>query len=462
MKEVITPSYVNMSYIITCCLICISLHYLKQPTTFFRGCILSIISILLTFIVDITSHFITSFDIKNIIIFLIPVILGIIIGLFTLIKFRVQNYPFYVNLLCLLCSFVCYITITCDFLTPTLFDTENKPERQKLYLLYVEVCVGMLTSVISLFGHFSIILKLGHFLPERKVNVPFRSFFLIFALILSIIMSSFIILVNDNTAKMTLYFIVSVIVGICSFVGVIVDTADLSIMMGLLQSILGWSIVAIGFIRENNAVVFCGSIIGMYCIITMIDLSKAKNMSIVHLIFSNGESTDERKRITRRIDIPQIDVDELKRIAIDSNTIVIIPSHAIVNSHSQMLLVDLISLLKQKNKTVKIAIHPTIEVMGGFMEMLMILGHVESEALCSFDINEEMDDVDLVIVCDDCRMTPYSKAEWRKFETTKALHSVVVSERQIVEQNEQNVFWLNSSIDYTFTHLVDALKHEIY
>ena len=177
-----TPSYVNMSYIITCCLICISLHYLKQPATFFRGCILTIISILLTYIIDITSHFIISFDVKNMIIFLIPVFLGIFLGLFTFFKFKAQNYPFYINALFLLCSFICYITITCDFLTPTFFDVQtvdnntnennnsngqsenyqiNQPEttsaKQQLYLLYAEVCIGMVLSIICLFGHISIL-----------------------------------------------------------------------------------------------------------------------------------------------------------------------------------------------------------------------------------------------------------------------------------------------------------------
>ncbi|EDR25697.1 NAD(P) transhydrogenase subunit beta, putative [Entamoeba dispar SAW760] len=462
MDNISFPAYVDMSFIITCCLICISLYYLKKPKLYFRGCILAIIGVLLSFVVVSIWQIVTISDIKLIAIFISPIILGIVIGVGILSKFKVFQFPLFICILSLFGSVSSFVLITGDFLTPIYFNTSQRPKNQLFYLLMVEVCLGMWSSVSGIIGYLVVIFKLLKLLPHYKLRIPLRSFFVVFTLILSIILSSFIILVNDNTAKLALYWTTALLIALCSFITMMVDQSDLSIMMGILQSLSGWTVVAVGLIRNNNTVVFCGSIVGMYFIVTLLDSCQAKKISLLSMIFANKLTSNDVDFLKRKIDIPQIDLKEVSEMCLDAQNIVIIPSHSLIQSHSQILLNDLVELLKQKNKNVKIAIHPTIELMRGFIEILMVIGHIDSTTFCSFEINNSFLDVDLVLICGDCRMTPYSKANWKKFETTKALHSIVLSEIQLVEQNEQNVYWCHSPLYTGFETLINNLRHNNY
>ncbi|ELP90882.1 NADP transhydrogenase subunit beta, putative [Entamoeba invadens IP1] len=456
------PVFVDMSFVLTCCMVCMSLYYVKLPKTYLKGCVLTILGVIISYIVVTIWQFMEVTDTRLYVIFIAPTLLGVVVGVGIVFKFKPAQFPIFISFLTLISSLSSFTIVTSEFLKPTYFFLNENERRDTLDLLFIEICIGMAFSVFCFVGHIALLLRLVHIFPDTKLRVPLRGFFVISSLVLTVLFSTFIIFIRDNLVKMIFYFVSVGLVGISAFMVTMVDHSDLSIMTGLLESMSGWSVVVVGFLRQNEVVVFCGSIIGMYCITTAFDSCSTKQVSLLSLFFSNTKSTNDFDGVKKTVEVPQITLKEVGRMCLENQNIVIVPSYISTRTQNQIYFSDFLALMKEKEKNVRIAIHPNVEVLRGFLEIVMILGKVKSEDLCSFEINERMKDIDLAIILGDCRMTPYSSALWKKFEVDKALHTVVISDKQLIENKEENVLWCQTTIGSGLESLVDFLRHAIY
>ncbi|KAL7720865.1 proton-translocating NAD(P)(+) transhydrogenase [Entamoeba marina] len=398
-------------------------------------------------------------NIRNISLFLAPILLGVVVGTFISFRVKSEQFPMFVCIFNCLVSLACLMIFIGEFLSPLYFGDSTK-DSQEMYLLLVQVCLGIVLSNFSFTGNIALVLKTLNVLPPQKPFVYFRCFSIASTCVLSVIVSIIIVIYNDPLFQEILLFILVCLTSTFSFESMLIDKSDLPIAISILQCAEGWSVVIIGFVRFNNLIVFCGSIIGMYCLISILDLRQSKNVDLFSAFCCN--ETKHKKDIELIQEVKEIDVNSVGELCIAANRILIIPSHELMSQQTQILLSDVIQLLESNGKNIKIGIHPCIEALKGLLEVLLIAGNINKESIGGFELNKEMKNFDLCMVLGECKTTTLSSSHWKKFDVHNSLNTVVISESQQIEQNDSDAFWYSTSVNDGLQNIVEYLRHMVH
>ena len=467
-KEATVPVYVEMMYIVSCCLVCMSFYYFKKWNTYIRGSVLIFIAILSPIVVVSIWQIILTKNIKLTLIYLLPMLLGVIIGVFGMFKLKMIELPFYICVMNIFITFSSVVIFINEFLSPLYFNKLNSTkelDEEEETLLLTEIGCGIFFSMISFIGTITIMLKLKGILPLHKVWIPCKSLLLLFALFFSVMLITFIVFVRSDNVKLIIFAVLLILLSIIGCISMLLDRYDIPIGINILECFSGWAMVMVGFIRQNNFIVFGGSIIGMYCIVSIHDLLESKQESLMNVILSNGhrKKEDDYQEFVDSTDIVNVTSDECSEFCLESQNICIIPNPSLFTNDGEVLLSNLIKLLQDKGKKIRIGIHPCVEVMKGFMEILLILAKIDKHLIYGLELNEKMNDNDVCIVLGDCNFTSLIHSNWKTFQVHKAFKTIVISDSIKVQQNDNDnctVYWLKKEIDKGLEGVINYLRHK--
>ena len=178
-----------------------------------------------------------------------------------------------------------------------------------------------------------------------------------------------------------------------------IGSADMPVVMSLLNSYAGLAAAATGFVLGNNVLIIAGTLDGFSGFILSVLMCKAMNRSITNVLFGGfgsvvAEATQNVGGVMREITLD----DAAMQLAF-ANRVIFVPGYGLATAQAQHAVRELAELLEDRGVTVKYAIHPVAGRMPGHMNVLLAEANVPYSALYEMEqINPEFPSTDVAVV----------------------------------------------------------------
>ncbi|KAJ8960762.1 hypothetical protein NQ318_020055 [Aromia moschata] len=177
--------------------------------------------------------------------------------------------------------------------------------------------------------------------------------------------------------------------------------ADMPVVITVLNSYSGWALCAEGFMLNNNLMTIVGALIGSSGAILSYIMCKAMNRSLPSVILGGygTSSTGGGKPMEITGTHTEINIDGAIEAISNAKNIIIVPGYGLCVAKAQYPIAEMVSVLKEKGKKVRFAIHPVAGRMPGQLNVLLAEAGVPYDDVLEMDeINEDFPDTDLVLV----------------------------------------------------------------
>jgi NAD(P) transhydrogenase subunit beta len=178
-----------------------------------------------------------------------------------------------------------------------------------------------------------------------------------------------------------------------------IGSADMPVVMSLLNSYAGLAAAATGFVLGNNVLIIAGTLDGFSGFILSVLMCKAMNRSITNVLFGGfgaviAEAAAETGGVMREINID----DAAMQLAF-ANRVIFVPGYGLATAQAQHAVRELADALEDRGVTVKYAIHPVAGRMPGHMNVLLAEANVSYASLYEMEqINPEFPSTDVAVV----------------------------------------------------------------
>jgi NAD(P) transhydrogenase subunit beta len=255
-----------------------------------------------------------------------------------------------------------------------------------------------------------------------------------------------------------------------------IGSADMPVVMSLLNSYAGLAAAAAGFVLGNNVLIIAGTLDGFSGFILSVLMCKAMNRSITNVLFGGfgsviAQTTAEAGGVMREINLE----DAAMQLAF-ANRVIFVPGYGLATAQAQHAVRELAELLEDRGVTIKYAIHPVAGRMPGHMNVLLAEANVSYSALYEMEqINPEFPSTDVVVVIGandvvnpDARDNPTSLIAGMPILEVDRARSVIVLKRgqgRGFSGLENPLFFkacttmLYGDAKSTLTHLAQAIQH---
>ncbi|HEY5838904.1 MAG TPA: NAD(P)(+) transhydrogenase (Re/Si-specific) subunit beta, partial [Pyrinomonadaceae bacterium] len=266
-------------------------------------------------------------------------------------------------------------------------------DHVKMGALGFEVMFGSLTTTGSLiaFGKLQGIIP-GQPLVYRGQNIFNMS-------LLAVMIGLFVYLIFVPTAVIPFYIMLSL-----SFVfGVLlvmpIGSADMPVVMSLLNSYAGLAAAATGFVLGNNVLIIAGTLDGFSGFILSLLMCRAMNRSITNVLFgafgSASPATVQGEQGTMR----EVGLEDVAVQLAYASKVVFVPGYGLATAQAQHAVRELATVLENRGVTVKYGIHPVAGRMPGHMNVLLAEANVPYSQLYELEqINPDLASTDVAVV----------------------------------------------------------------
>lgn len=202
-----------------------------------------------------------------------------------------------------------------------------------------------------------------------------------------------------NTDAMWLFY---VMIGLALVFGVAlvipIGSADMPVVMSLLNSYAGLSSAATGFVLSNNVLIIAGTLDGFSGFILSILMCKAMNRSITNVLFGGfGAVIAEESAVAGTM--REVTLDDVAVQLAYANQVVFVPGYGMATAQAQHAVRELGNLLEERGVSVKYGIHPVAGRMPGHMNVLLAEANVPYSSLYEMEqINPELPTTDVAVV----------------------------------------------------------------
>jgi NAD(P) transhydrogenase subunit beta len=179
-----------------------------------------------------------------------------------------------------------------------------------------------------------------------------------------------------------------------------IGSADMPVVMSLLNSYAGLAAAATGFVLANNVLIIAGTLDGFSGFILSVLMCKAMNRSITNVLFGGfgAAIVDSAAKETGGV-MREISIDDAAMQLAFANRVVFVPGYGLATAQAQHAVRELGELLESRGVTVKYAIHPVAGRMPGHMNVLLAEANVPYSSLYEMEqINPEFPSTDVVVV----------------------------------------------------------------
>jgi len=266
-------------------------------------------------------------------------------------------------------------------------------DHVKMGALGFEVMFGSLTTTGSLiaFGKLQGIIP-GQPLVYRGQNIFNMS-------LLAVMVGLFVYLIFVPTAVIPFY----VMLGLSFAFGVLlvlpIGSADMPVVMSLLNSYAGLAAAATGFVLGNNVLIIAGTLDGFSGFILSLLMCRAMNRSITNVLFgafgSASPATVQGEQGTMR----EVGLEDVAVQLAYASKVVFVPGYGLATAQAQHAVRELATVLENRGVTVKYGIHPVAGRMPGHMNVLLAEANVPYSQLYELEqINPDLVSTDVAVV----------------------------------------------------------------
>ena len=179
-----------------------------------------------------------------------------------------------------------------------------------------------------------------------------------------------------------------------------IGSADMPVVMSLLNSYAGLAAAATGFVLGNNVLIIAGTLDGFSGFILSVLMCKAMNRSITNVLFGGfGAVIADATAANSGGVMREITLDDAAMQLAFANRVVFVPGYGLATAQAQHAVRELAELLEARGVTVKYAIHPVAGRMPGHMNVLLAEANVPYASLYEMEqINPEFPSTDVAVV----------------------------------------------------------------
>jgi len=256
-----------------------------------------------------------------------------------------------------------------------------------------------------------------------------------------------------------------------------IGSADMPVVMSLLNSYAGLASAATGFVLSNKVLIIAGTLDGFSGFILSILMCRAMNRSMTNVLFGAfGSTTTALAGSEQHGTMREISLDDVATQLAYANKVVIVPGYGLATAQAQHAVRELADVLEKRGVTVKYGIHPVAGRMPGHMNVLLAEANVPYSSLYELEqINPEFPSTDVTVVVGandvvnpDARENPSSPIAGMPILDVDRSKSVVVLKRgqgKGFSGLENPLFFkpvtgmLYGDAKDTLTRLVQAVQH---
>jgi len=264
----------------------------------------------------------------------------------------------------------------------------------KMTAISLEVLLGSLTTTGSLIA----CAKLQGMLPGAPMTFKGQKAFNLLLILVTI--GLFFYLMVNPAAGWAFYLMMSL-----SFVfGVMlvlpIGSADMPVVMALLNSYAGLAAAATGFAISNNVLIIAGTLDGFSGFILSIVMCKAMNRSITNVLFGAfGSASSDSGAAQEGGEMREVILDDVATQMAYARQVVFVPGYGMATAQAQHVVRELADTLEERGVTVKFAIHPVAGRMPGHMNVLLAEANVPYSQLYELEqINSDFPNTDVSVV----------------------------------------------------------------
>ena len=179
-----------------------------------------------------------------------------------------------------------------------------------------------------------------------------------------------------------------------------IGSADMPVVMSLMNSYAGLAATATGFVLGNNVLIIAGTLNGFSGFILSVLMCKAMNRSITNVLFGGFGNASACASVAENGGVMrEISLDDAAMQLAFATRVVFVPGYGLATAQAQNSVRELGELLEARGVGVKYAIHPVAGRMPGHMNVLLAEANIPYSSLYEMDqINPEFPSTDVVVV----------------------------------------------------------------
>ena len=179
-----------------------------------------------------------------------------------------------------------------------------------------------------------------------------------------------------------------------------IGSADMPVVMSLLNSYAGLASAATGFVLSNKVLIIAGTLDGFSGFILSILMCRAMNRSITNVLFGAfGSAATAAGSAEQQGSMREVGLDDIATQLAYANKVVFVPGYGLATAQAQHAVRELADVLEKRGVTVKYGIHPVAGRMPGHMNVLLAEANVPYSSLYELEqINPEFSTTDVSVV----------------------------------------------------------------
>jgi H+-translocating NAD(P) transhydrogenase subunit beta len=333
-----------------------------------------------------------------------------------------------------------------------------------------EIILGALTTTGSLIAAG----KLQGLLPGKPVQ--FKGQNVVNLLIFFAIATFFVIFIAHPEATTVFYTLLALAFTFGVMLVIPIGSADMPVVMSLLNSYAGLAAAATGFVLANNVLIIAGTLDGFSGFILSVLMCKAMNRSITNVLFGGFGAVVAESTTSVGGEMREINLEDAAMQLAFASRVIFVPGYGLATAQAQHAVRELADQLEERGVTVKFAIHPVAGRMPGHMNVLLAEADVPYSSLYEMEkINPEFPSTDVAVVIGandvvnpDARDNPKSLIAGMPILEVDRAKSVIVLKRgqgRGFSGLENPLFFkactamLYGDAKSTLTHLAQAVQH---
>ena len=257
-----------------------------------------------------------------------------------------------------------------------------------------EVMLGSLTTTGSLLAF----AKLQGLVRGTPMTYKGQNVFNMVLLTATIAIFIYLIIVPGS---MPLFF---TMVGLAFVFGLLlvmpIGSADMPVVMSLLNSYAGLASAATGFVLSNKVLIIAGTLDGFSGFILSILMCRAMNRSMTNVLFGAfGSAATAATGSDHQGTMREVAIEDIATQLAYANKVVFVPGYGLATAQAQHAVRELANVLEKRGVTVKYGIHPVAGRMPGHMNVLLAEANVPYSSLYELEqINPEFPSTDVAVV----------------------------------------------------------------
>jgi H+-translocating NAD(P) transhydrogenase subunit beta len=378
---------IELTYLLASILFIFGLKGLSNPKTARRGMNLAAAGMLAAIVGTLLHHEILSYDL-----IIIGMIIGSLIGAAMSIWMPMTAMPQRTALSHAFGALAASLVGISEYYRHAVDLGEAVP-AYKMTALGFEVLFGSLTVTGSLVAF----AKLQELM--RGTPITYKGQNVVNLLLFAVAAGIFIYLIFVPSAS-TLFY---VMVGLSFLFGVLlvmpIGSADMPVVMSLMNSYAGLAAAATGFAIGNNVLIIAGTLDGFSGFILSILMCKAMNRSITNVLFGAfGSPVSDSSALVEGV-MREVNSDDVAVQLAYARQVVFVPGYGMATAQAQHAVRELGDVLEHRGVIVKYAIHPVAGRMPGHMNVLLAEANVPYSSLYEMEqINPDMNATDVAVV----------------------------------------------------------------